>query len=530
MTDSLSTTPVPPEVGATPREELAYRLRQQSLLAEFGRFALSCRDLDALLQRATELCGDGMATELCKALEYQPDDNRLRVRAGIGWAAGVVGRATIGADMESPAGYALHMATPVISNHLTAESRFRTPKLLADHGVQRAIKVIIQGDGQPFGVLEVDSPNAGRFEDDDLAFMQGFANVLGIAIDRQRAEAHCKGALARLHQEQQRRRESEERNHAIIEGARDYAILTTDPQGCMTSWSPGAAAIFGWAAEEIVGKSIEVLFTPEDRADGVPERELAAALKTGYGEDVRWHLRKDGTRLWANGSVRRFDYPDGRVRGFLKIARDDTERREAAEIVTREVSHRVKNSLALVASLLGLQARATEDEAARRVLQDAQARVGTIAGVHDQLWQAKDVGEVDLAPFLGDLCAKLQQSAPHHHLVCEFAPVVLSADHAVPLGLLVTELVTNAFKYAFPDKTAGKVQVRFDHPAPDRLRLEVCDQGIGLPDGFDLSHFNSSLGMRLITTFARQLDGTLTVTSAEPGSRFTLDMPYGEGM
>lgn len=230
-------------------------------------------------------------------------------------------------------------------------------------------------------------------------------------------------------------------------------------------------------------------------------------------------------RLWANGSVRRFDYPDGRVRSFLKIARDDTARREGAEIVTREVSHRVKNSLALVASLLGLQARATEDEAARRVLQDAQARVGTIAGVHDQLWQARDVREVDLAPFLGDLCNKLQQSAPHHRLVCEIVPVILSADHAVPLGLLVTELVTNAFKYAYPDKAAGEVQVKFDHSAPDRLRLEVCDHGVGLPTGFDIRQSNASLGMRLISTFTRQLDGNLTVASAEPGTRFILDMP-----
>ena len=76
-----------------------------------------------------------------------------------------------------------------------------------------------------------------------------------------------------------------------------------------------------------------------------------------------------------------------------------------------------------------------------------------------------------------------------------------------------------------PSEAAGEVQVKFDHSAPDRLRLEVCDHGVGLPTGFDIRQSNASLGMRLISTFTRQLDGNLTVASAEPGTRFILDMP-----
>lgn len=272
------------------------------------------------------------------------------------------------------------------------------------------------------------------------------------------------------------------------------------------------------------------MFTPEDRASGVPERELATAREHGCGADERWHLRRDGSRFWASGSVRPLRGPDGRERGFLKIARDATQQREASEILTREVSHRVKNSLALVASLLGLQARATPDEAVRQVLQDAQARVGAIAEVHDQLWRGQDARSIDLSAFLPDLCETLQANAPpRHSVLCEAAPVILPADRAIPLGLLVNELVTNALKYAYPGEQGGEVHVSLSEVGADRLQLEVADAGQGLPQGFDPNRPGSgSLGTRLIVGFARQLDGKLMVTRADPGTRFTLDMPRGE--
>ena len=119
------------------------------------------------------------------------------MRAGVGWPPGVVGEASIGVDLASPAGFALRTGKPVISNHLENEERFRTPELLAQHGVRRAMNVILQGDGSPFGVLEVDSRSEGEFVPHDLAFLQGAANILGMAIERQRHERSLKLALDR---------------------------------------------------------------------------------------------------------------------------------------------------------------------------------------------------------------------------------------------------------------------------------------------------------------------------------------------
>ena len=109
----------------------------------------------------------------------------------------MVGHATVGADLASPAGYALRTGKPVISNHLEKEQRFRTPELLVEHGIRRAMNVILQGDGSPFGVLEVDSQSEGEFGEHDIAFLQGAANILGMAIEQQQYQRKLEAALAR---------------------------------------------------------------------------------------------------------------------------------------------------------------------------------------------------------------------------------------------------------------------------------------------------------------------------------------------
>lgn len=176
---------------------LHLRIRQQKLLAELGVLALQGTSFIDMLNHTARMTAEGLGAEYCKVLEYVPADNRLLVRAGVGWDEGVVGSATVGADLASPAGYALHTGKPVISNHLENEQRFRTPELLVDHRIRRAMNVILQGDGSPFGVLEVDSRSEGEFGEHDVAFLQGAANILGMAIEQQQYQRKLKEALDR---------------------------------------------------------------------------------------------------------------------------------------------------------------------------------------------------------------------------------------------------------------------------------------------------------------------------------------------
>jgi two-component sensor histidine kinase len=178
-------------------EALRLRVRQQEFLSDFGVLALKGTPFPELLDHATRLVAEGLQAEFAKVLKYLPEDNRFLVCAGVGWGPEVVGKATVGADMASPAGYALHTGKPVISNHLNIEERFRTPELLVEHGIRRAMNVILQGDGTPYGVLEVDSRSEGEFAQNDIVFLQGVANILGMAIERQRMEGNLRQALDR---------------------------------------------------------------------------------------------------------------------------------------------------------------------------------------------------------------------------------------------------------------------------------------------------------------------------------------------
>ncbi len=395
--DHIADAAVAPEQGGGDAEELAYRLRQQQLTADYGRYALRARDVTKLLQEATRICALGLNSQFCKVLEYLPDEGRLIVRSGVGWKAGVVGHARVGADAESPTGYAFQTGEPIISNHLGQETRFRTPKILAEHGIKRAINVLIQGDGERYGVLEVDSPIEGRFTEADLAFLQGFANLLGVALERQRVEEAMRAS----------------------------------------------------------------------------ETQLQEALSH-------------------------------------------------QEILTHEISHRVKNSLAMVAGFLSMQKQTVSDPTMHRFLDDARARVMTIAQVHDRLWRANEVQIVDLALFMDGLSDQLRASAaPGQTLTCDFAQVMLATDQAVPLALLANELVTNAFKYAYPEG-GGDVRITIQPIEQGQLRLRVCDQGKGLPPDFAAKNA-TSLGMKLIAGLGHQLGGNSKWQDTNPGTCYTLD-------
>ena len=201
--DGTIPDPKPPVVEQSPNGDqpklsdrsLKLRIRQQEILAELGVVALQRTTFRALLESTVKFAAEGLEADLCKVLEYVPEDKRLLLRAGVGWNPGLIDVASVGADLESPAGFALHTGRPVISNHLENEERFRTPDLLKVHGVRRAINVILQGDGAPFGVLEVDSRSEGEFTKHDIAFLQGLANMLGMAIERQRYERNLREAL-----------------------------------------------------------------------------------------------------------------------------------------------------------------------------------------------------------------------------------------------------------------------------------------------------------------------------------------------
>lgn len=319
----------------------------------------------------------------------------------------------------------------------------------------------------------------------------------------------------------------------IVQSAVDVAVITSRLDGVVTGWNAGAENIFGWKAQEMIGQSAERIFTPEDQLGDVPAQEKERAVRDGRAEDERWHMRSDGARFWATGLMMPL-LDGGRHVGFLKMARDRTAQHQAMQkmlqdaayqdLLLREVSHRVKNSLTLISGLLTMQARASRDREARDALQQAVRRVRLVADVHDRLWRYGETTTVDLRAYLSDLCEDLREQAPTHELHCDLQALEAPTDQAAPIGLLANELVTNAFKHAY-DSSGGPVTMKLSADDGGPLLLEVTDEGNGLPVGFDPRHVNGSLGMRLINGLTRQLNGELSVRASDRGARFRVEIP-----
>jgi two-component sensor histidine kinase len=201
------------------------------------------------------------------------------------------------------------------------------------------------------------------------------------------------------------------------------------------------------------------------------------------------------------------------------------------EVLLKEVYHRVKNNLQIISSLVSLKARKARDGAVRQELEDVRSRIHSLSILHEKLYQSDDLSRVDLAGYVRDLCSHLRQSflgkGEGLELTVEADPVSLSLDLAIQLGLLVNEIVTNAFKHAFPQGGSGtiKVALEVDEEAR-RLVLRVSDNGVGIPAAKHPGG-SDSLGMNLIRALAARVEGELKIDGGN-GTTVTVGMPLDQ--
>jgi PAS domain S-box-containing protein len=250
--------------------------------------------------------------------------------------------------------------------------------------------------------------------------------------------------------------------------------------------------------------------------------------------------RRDGEYRWIlDQGVPRFG-PDGGFAGYigscvditpLKALRDQLDvridelgcRLREREVLLQEVHHRVKNNLQLVSSLLRMQGREVDDPRVSAALEECQSRIHSIAAIHDGLYLSDDFARVALASYARSLVTRIMQASgvPPSTVAVEvaIADVELGVDRAIPCGLLINELVTNALKHAFPDGRRGKVRVEI-RPVDDQLELSVDDDGVGMADGVDVSG-QSSLGLRLVSILVDQLDASLAI-QRDAGTRVAI--------
>jgi two-component system CheB/CheR fusion protein len=371
-------------------------------------------------------------------------------------------------------------------------------------------------------------------------------------------------------------RQSEERFRLLVESAHDFAIFMLDLEGHIVSWNGGAGQILGFSEQDVLGQPVGMVFTPEDRADGVPGQEMNIAAESGRANDERWHLRKDGTRFWASGVMSAARDGEGKLCGYVKIMRDQTERRaserrleealaaaeklrttaESSNTAKDEfiatVSHELRtplNTIRLWSSMLA-RGNVPAEQAKEGVLMVERAAIAQTQLIDDLLDVSRMAsGKIRLALRETQLSSAIEDAVESVRPVASGRKVRLKSELSPDVGIVradpdrirqvVWNLLTNAVKFT---PSGGEVSVTLRR-VQDDVEIAVADNGIGiraelLPFVFDRFrqadssttrlHGGLGLGLSIANQLVQLHSGTITATSAGAGrgSVFVVRFPH----
>ncbi|WP_440998996.1 PAS domain S-box protein [Fodinibius sp. SL11] len=289
---------------------------------------------------------------------------------------------------------------------------------------------------------------------------------------------------------------------------------------------------FGYDTEEIKGINIDKLIVPEHE-----KKEALEVSNTIFEGKTAFH---SGKRLCKDGSyvdVLIYGVPvtvNEKTVAIFGIYVDISERKQAEEkvknslkekeVLLAEIHHRVKNNLAVITGLLELQAFNTSSEEATDVLEISQMRVNSIALIHEKLYQNKNLSEICFEQYLEELTevilASMGTSQTDIDVSINVDSVSLTVNQAIPCGLILNEIITNAYKHAYPEKEKGNIDINLNRRG-DEIYLSIVDDGIGIPDDINLEK-PKSLGIKLIRTLSKQLDAEAEFSNENPGTKFAL--------
>jgi PAS domain S-box-containing protein len=328
---------------------------------------------------------------------------------------------------------------------------------------------------------------------------------------------------------------AEARFRGLLESAPD-SIVVVDSAGIITIVNSETERMFGYERQELLGQPVEILVPERSRGRHYGDRAAYSAdpntRPMGAGRQLTGR-KKNGSEFPVEISLSPLRAEDETL--VISIVRDVTERRlfeeqiqaslREKESLLREIHHRVKNNLQITSSLLRLQASNINDASARSIFDETQMRIRSMALVHEKLYQAKNLTRINFADYvrtLGELLFKsFAATADAVSLDVAGDDFFLDIDTAVPCGLIVNEVLSNALKHAFPGGR-GAIFVRLERHE-GRCVLTIRDDGIGLPPQFDLRAVDT-LGLQLVRGLVQQIDGSLEVRSII-GTEFRIDFP-----
>lgn len=335
--------------------------------------------------------------------------------------------------------------------------------------------------------------------------------------------------------------ENEFKFRSVVEQTSDGVTLSIEP-GKIIDWNKSMEKITGIKKEEAETKLLsEILYelNPE-------EREIMPSLLKEQFQDIfndkklpdefkfkeKDIIRNDGSL--RSVTINNFFVEKSDPLILCTVVQDITDRKEfenslkdsiaEKEVLLREIHHRVKNNLQIISSLLNLQTVYIDDEEALNLFKESQNRVRSMSMIHESLYQSRDLAHIDFSIYISRLCNELLSSYGVNinliTLKTDLEKVFLDINTAIPCGLIITELFTNAIKYAFPEGRKGIINIKFHREKGDNFILEVSDDGVGLPEDIDMEQ-TKSLGMRLVNSLVDQLDGNIQLDT-NSGTRFVI--------
>jgi PAS domain S-box-containing protein len=416
---------------------------------------------------------------------------------------------------------------PIIARHGLTEYILRTGKALfataekcgelvdqgeiADVGTPSVdwMGVPLMINNRAIGVMVVQSYTEGiRFSEEELNILKFVSTQVAMVIDRKRTEA----AL----------REVNQLTGEVISGV-NTGIIVYDQQMRHLIWNRYMEQMTGLSEEQVLDHFAADVFPLSAGASLMDSVRRAIAGETISIPDIEYSVPLTGNAGWLSGFFGPHRNAQGEMVGAIAVINEISERKRAEEtlrsalgekeVLLREIHHRVKNNLQVMSSLISLQADTVQNPAVQDSFREMQARVRTMALIHEELYQAQNLSQVNFAEYIEKLASGLMESFrinPNVALRVEVEEVYLGVDTAIPCGLIVNELVTNAFKYAFPDNRTGEVIIQLSLNGDGIYRLSVQDNGIGLPANIDFEN-NGTLGLQLITILSRQLRARMQV-------------------
>jgi two-component system, sensor histidine kinase PdtaS len=419
-------------------------------------------------------------------------------------------------------------------------------------GIAASINVPLLRDGRWVATLAVADASPRSWTQREIALVQTVAERIWPWLEHLRRSAEHREIEAR-----------ELRLFCLAVEAAATGMILIDGDGRVVLVNSRTETLFGYSREELIGAPLEMLIPERYRATHAVFRSAfftsPSVRPMGVGRDL-FGRRKDGSEVAIEIGLSPLRTAQGDF--VLSTIVDITERKRAEaerqdlvnrletlnleleervairtgelsatlherDVLLQEVHHRVKNNLQVISSLISMQMRKLEAGRSRDALEECQTRVDAIALIHERLYQSGDYSKVEFAEYVRSLATSVfhaTRTAPSRvNLETVIDDVALGVDTAIPCGLVLNELITNALKHAFRDGRSGKVQIELAKIAGGRLRLAVTDNGIGLPPDLN-SRQEESLGLRLVHTLARQLKAELVVRS-DGGASFELSFP-----